>query len=75
MFKKIAEWWSDPDWSEPWWSIRAFLLQPIVPTKTIEWIEKNKCSYNGSSENGKWDYYWYGSFKKGYEVKVRREVA
>jgi len=54
------------------WNIRAFFLQPIIPIKTKEWVISNGCSYNGESTNGKYTYYWYGSIKKGYQVKVKK---
>ena len=54
------------------WIVKAFLLQPIIPTKTKEWVVSNGCSYTGESKNGKYDYYWYGNFKTGYQVKIKK---
>ena len=54
------------------WNIKSFILQPIVPEKNLGWIITHRCSYSGSSKNNKWDYYWYGDFKTGYQVKTRR---
>lgn len=54
------------------WNIKAFIAQPIIFTKPLQWVIDNDCSYSGKSNNGKWDYYWYGDFKTGYQVKVRR---
>ena len=53
------------------WNIKAFIKQPIIPIKTMEWVTENNCSYIGESENGKWRYYWYGNFKTGHQVKIR----
>lgn len=52
------------------WNIGAFLRQPIIPQKSVEWVVANDCSYSGISANRKWTYYWYGDFKTGYQVKV-----
>ena len=41
------------------------------PTVSVDWLKNNDCSYSSESENGKWQYYWYGDFNNGYEVKVR----
>ena len=54
------------------WNVRAFINQPIIPIKTMDWVTKNNCSFIGTSKNNKWNYYWYGNFKTGYQVKVRR---
>lgn len=43
----------------------------IAPIKTRRWVIKNGCSCLGTSENGKWDFYWFGNFSTGYQVKVR----
>ena len=59
--------------SDIFWNIKSFILQPIIPTKTIAWVKLNKCSYSGESANGKYLYYWYGDFKTGYQVKVKKE--
>lgn len=58
--------------SDVFWNIRAFILQPIIPEKSIAWIKEHNCSYSGMSKDEKWDYYWYGNFKTGYQVKTRR---
>ena len=55
---------------EPLWTLRSFLLQPIVFTKTEAWVKNHNCSYSGSSN--KYDYYWYGDFNTGKQVKIRR---
>ena len=57
------------------WNIKAFIAQPIIPTKKFSWVIKNDCSWIGWSNNDKWVYYWYGDDKKGYQVKVRGEVV
>lgn len=67
--KKIKEFISDM-----FWSVKSFILQPVIPKKNIEWIKKHNCFYSGSSKNEKWDYYWYGNFRTGYQVKTRRSA-
>lgn len=57
------------------WNIKAFILQPIIPVKTMDWVIANNCSWSGNSGNGKWQYYWYKDFKTGYQVKVKKEIA
>lgn len=74
MIKKIKSWLQNPDRSEPWWNIRALLLQPYIPTKSIEFVKACGASHSGESENGKYLYYWIGDFKSGYQVKVRRSI-
>lgn len=52
------------------WTIKAFIYQPVIFRKSIEWIIEHEGSYNGISANNKWVYYWVGDFKKGKQYKV-----
>ena len=54
------------------WSIRAFILQPIVPTVSMKYLFDKDCSYTANNPmKNKYVYYWEGDFKKGKAVKVR----
>lgn len=54
------------------WSIRAFILQPIVPTVSMQYLFNNDCSYIANNcLKDKYVYYWKGDFKKGKAVKVK----
>lgn len=54
------------------WSIRSFIVQPIVPIVSVQYIMDNKCYYTGNNYmTDKYVYYWKGDFKTGKSVKVR----
>ena len=54
------------------WSIRAFILQPIIPTVSMKYLFDKDCSYTANNPmKNKYVYYWEGDFKKGKAVKVR----
>jgi len=48
------------------WSVKAFIHQPIIPTKSMRWVVDHKCRFAGTSKNGEYKLYKY---KKGL-VKV-----
>ena len=49
-----------------------WIFDNFIPIKSLDWILDNNCSMSYIA--GKWVYYWYGDFKTGYEVKVRKDV-
>ena len=53
--------------------IRMFFYNLSIPTVLTEYVIRNDLSYTGTSWDGKWIYYWEGTFKDGREVKVSAE--
>ena len=53
--------------------IKSFIMRADTPEVTREWLyrNKNKVTYMKTTKDEKWDYYWYGSFKDGMQVKVK----
>ena len=72
LFDKIKAWWENPAWPEPWWTIRAYILQPIVPVKHLDYVLEHNGTWSaGDMLTDKYCEYWVGDFKKGKAVKVR----
>lgn len=68
IMNKIKKFFNNPNWVEPFWSIRAFILQPIVPVVPFSHVVENDGSWNGgSASKDKYVYYQIGN----KEVKVK----
>ena len=52
-------------------NVTKFFTKFFTPIRTYGWVIRNNCSWLGTSEDGKWSYYWFGNFHTGYQVKVR----
>ena len=52
-------------------TIKAFIHQPIILTKSMDFVKKHNGSFSGADENNTYAYYWINDYKTGYEVKVK----
>ena len=68
MFTAIKNWWNDPDWPEPFWTIRAYLIQPVVFTKPYSYVLQNDGLYTAG--NARTDKYVHFDVNNR-EVKVK----
>lgn len=68
MKKKVKEFFENLTWN-----VKAFLYQPIIPVKPLEWVIFMDGSYDGESD--KYVFYCikhYKNYKDGYTVKVKK---
>ena len=53
--------------------IKTFFYNLTIPVVLTEYVIRNNLGYTGTSEDGKWIYYWEGNYKNGREIRVSAE--